>query len=349
MMKKSIVWLLSVLSVISFGYHVEAAQPSSSQQASYRMAKLPYGTGTRWTLDNCLALLRQDDKGAREFFNGGEKNLAPDGKSLIGRTYFVRIFGEDRKAYSLYGEDGRVDAITIPLKNPDASVYLSSLERIYGKADVIKNRPGEGGSTYHAWKLPGALLRLYQNYGSSALEIVCVRVNLLYSDPSGNQNWLPKGTKEVKAETQPLSVLENAIRKYYGISGDAKEKTRYQYNYVDLDGDGKKEIFAVVSGPYTSGTGGDSALWGQIENGTFKVRQAFTLMRTPILVKENSGSGEKNLILRRSGGGAPAEIVEMSLRNGQFVPISSAGSVKPDEVLQGTAILCGGKSFELRQ
>ena len=81
-----------------------------------------------------------------------------------------------------------------------------------------------------------------------------------------------------------------------------------------MDGDGTLDVLAIVSGPYTSGTGGDSALWGTFRNGTFEVKQTFTLMRTPLIVTADPTS----LIVRRSGGGAPSKIVRLDLKDGKF-------------------------------
>lgn len=79
---------------------------------------------------------------------------------------------------------------------------------------------------------------------------------------SGNQftAWLPSDVRQVMAETEPLPELAKAIVEEYEIPEEYWEQTKYYYNYVDLNDDGCDEIFAVVMGPYTSGSGGDSGL-----------------------------------------------------------------------------------------
>ena len=72
------------------------------------------------------------------------------------------------------------------------------------------------------------------------------------------------------------------------------------YNYVDLNGDGSNEIFAVAVGPYTSGSGGDSGMW-LIPYAGMTVSQAFTLIRTPIIVSDTTTNGAHEPILQRSG------------------------------------------------
>lgn len=69
-------------------------------------------------------------------------------------------------------------------------------------------------------------------------------------------DWLPAGVEQVMAETEANPELEQAIIDYYEIPEESWGTTKYYYNYVDLNGDGKEEILAVVMGPYTSGSGG---------------------------------------------------------------------------------------------
>ncbi|MBM6984507.1 MAG: hypothetical protein I3I94_00025 [Acidaminococcaceae bacterium] len=152
--------------------------------------------------------------------------------------------------------------------------------------------------------------------------------------------WLPAGVKRVAPETRPLPALERAIAEHYGIPEAGWGKTRYRYNYVDLNDDGVTEIFAVVDGPYTSGTGGSSAVWGRLWGGRFLLYQAFTLVRTPVLVTDRAANGLPHggriLVMRRSGGGMPAELVRYVCHDGEYV----AEPAGPVAVGKGTAILC---------
>lgn len=156
--------------------------------------------------------------------------------------------------------------------------------------------------------------------------------------------WLPQGVEQIKAETQPNELLRQAIIDYYEIPEEFWEQTRYYYNYVDLNGDGAEEIFAVIIGSYTSGSGGDSALWCREYEGEMKIMQAFTLVNTPVIVTEEALNGReygaKGLIMQRRGGGAETEIVQLSCSDGVYTNVADAPVIENPDEIQGTAIIC---------
>ena len=155
-----------------------------------------------------------------------------------------------------------------------------------------------------------------------------------------SESWIPASIQKQYAETKPCPELERAIADYYDIQKEERSSTYYVYNKVDLNGDGTDEIFAVITGPYTSGTGGDSAVWGRLYKGKFQIYQSFTLMRTPIIITKDATNGLPNgarsIIVRQSGGSAPAELIQYVSHDGEYVPepCDSLDKVK------GTAILC---------
>lgn len=106
----------------------------------------------------------------------------------------------------------------------------------------------------------------------------------------------------VLSETAKDVKLEEAIRGIYKLR-PAAEQANYYYNYVDLDGDGTKEIFVFLQGPFFSGTGGNSALLFKNQSGQYQLISQFTLVRNPILISKNKTNGWKNIILPVSGGG----------------------------------------------
>lgn len=157
--------------------------------------------------------------------------------------------------------------------------------------------------------------------------------------------WLPEGADVHPAETRPSEALRRLLIAYYQIPEEAWAAARYTYTRIDLDGDGRKEILAVTRSPYTSGTGGDSALLLSEENGRLTIRQSFTLIRTPILAADTLPRGlaseGKALILRRSGGGAPAETVCLPCRSGRYPRVSRAVPIADLRSVQGTILLDG--------
>ena len=139
-------------------------------------------------------------------------------------------------------------------------------------------------------------------------------------------SWLPADVVREKSETEP-EELRKLIAEYYEIPDDELADSRYYYNYVDLDSDGTNEIFAVVVGSYTSGSGGSSALWCEEQDGALAVKQAF---------------------LERSGGGAETEYVKLSCTDGVYTNVSDAEAVSGLESVQGVAVLCNDLADDMQ-
>lgn len=303
--------------------------------------------GTEEKLKECFALIGKDDTAAAELLGGGQENIAADGVTKIGRIYSAELFGEEVEIGTLYDENDCVYAVTMQLKNPDASVYAKQLEEIYGEAAAADDTPSETGSTWKKWNIDGIELCLYQGYELSTLEITGTQeaggeaaddTEALFT------GWLPQGVEQVLSETEPYELLRQAIIDYYEIPEEFWEQTKYYYNYVDLNGDGTEEIFAVVMGSYTSGTGGDSALWCREYEGEMKIMQAFTLVNTPVIVTKEALNGReygaRGLILRRMGGGVETEIVQLTCSDGVYTDVADAPALDNIKDVQGTAIIC---------
>lgn len=156
-------------------------------------------------------------------------------------------------------------------------------------------------------------------------------------------SWLPSGVEQLMAETKDLPELRQAIIDYYKIPEEYWEQTKYYYNYVDLNSDGSEEILAVVIGPYTSGSGGNSTLL-LIPYADMAVDTSFTLINTPIIVTKEALNGQKQgakgLIVLRSGGGAEAEPVLLKNVDGEYMQVNDGQNVEDLASVEGTAILC---------
>ena len=152
------------------------------------------------------------------------------------------------------------------------------------------------------------------------------------------------------AETEPNEALEKAIIEYYEIPNDQLSTTKYYYNYVDLNGDGTDEIIAVIVGPYTSGSGGDSAVWGREFEGKFQIYQAFTLVNTPIIVTKDAVNGlefgARRLILQRSGV-SERETIELVANDGVYTNVADAEIFEGLDQVEGTAIICNNMIKDL--
>lgn len=160
---------------------------------------------------------------------------------------------------------------------------------------------------------------------------------------------LPKGIIGEKAEVQRLEELRNLIISCYEIPKDYYESTRYYYNKVDLDNDGEEELFVVVMGPYTSGTGGSSALWVSTNEGKLHVIQDFTLVNSPIIVSDKLTNGVHDLIVPFNGGGAQSQYSILEF-HGEGYPRVYDGKMSKDlEGVTGYAIIANDLGEEMNQ
>lgn len=160
---------------------------------------------------------------------------------------------------------------------------------------------------------------------------------------------LPKGIKGEKAEVQRLEELRNLIISYYDIPKDYYESTRYYYNKVDLDEDGEEEMFVIVMGPYTSGTGGSSALWVTTNEGKLHVKQDFTVVNTPIIVSDNLTNGVHDLIVPFDGVGAQSQYSVLEFKGDSYPSVSDGKMSKDIEGITGNAIIANDLVEEMNK
>ena len=169
----------------------------------------------------------------------------------------------------------------------------------------------------------------------------------------GETNVTKESTTEivgVYAETQPNKDLEEKMIEYLQIPNEYLDETKYYYNYVDLNSDGKEEIFTVVMGPYTSGSGGSMALYMvQDDTGEWQVQQEFTLIQTPVIVSDKATNGNKDLIVMNSGGGAEGNYVVLTYQDGKYTTVNEGTVIQGLEGITGKAIISNDIAEELEQ
>ncbi len=149
---------------------------------------------------------------------------------------------------------------------------------------------------------------------------------------------LPAGITGIKSETQPNEELKNLIKDYMDIPDDFLATTRYNYNYVDLDGDGNNEIFVDVSGPYTSGSGGSSGMIVSEKAGKLHVMQNFTLINTPVIISDEVVNGHKNIIVPYFGNDKSQYSV-LTYEDGEYTNVPDGKIIDSLDGIKGTAIL----------
>ena len=147
------------------------------------------------------------------------------------------------------------------------------------------------------------------------------------------------------SEKEPLAKLERFIIDYYEIPKQYWPETKYYYNYVDLNEDGKREIFVVVMGSYTSGTGGSSALWLKDNQKitTACVLQAFTLIQLPIIISNNTSSGYRELVVPYYDNAAN-EYRILSNHDGVYDSVEQGRLIMSLDEISGEAIMVDGNA-----
>lgn len=150
---------------------------------------------------------------------------------------------------------------------------------------------------------------------------------------------LGPGITPVAAEKEADPELEQAIIKALEIPEEEAAKTLYLYNYVDLNADGTKEILALAVGPYTSGSGGSTALHILQNPDGLQVNQVFTLMREPLIISDKMNKGCHEIIVYQSGGGAEGSYVALASSDGQYQTVNDGTPLANLEAVTGTAIM----------
>lgn len=96
----------------------------------------------------------------------------------------------------------------------------------------------------------------------------------------------------VYSEDEEYPQLAQFLAEHYEIPEEYLDKTRYYYNYTDLNEDGQEEIFAVVVGEYTKQPSGYPAVILQkMEDDTFGIIEDFAGIQTPVTIYDTITNG----------------------------------------------------------
>ena len=113
---------------------------------------------------------------------------------------------------------------------------------------------------------------------------------------------------------------------------------RYVYGRLDLNGDGRDEVFVYLMGSIFCGTGGCTLLlFTQTETG-YALVDTFAISRAPVVVSAETTSGWRDLIREESGGGAPGSYVRHAFDGERYVERQRQLA---DAAPEGTSVLAG--------
>lgn len=166
----------------------------------------------------------------------------------------------------------------------------------------------------------------------------------IITDPEGGEfaGGLPtynEGIITMPSETKENPELAKLIVDTYEIPEEEQATTQYYYNYVDLNGDGTDEIFAVAMGTYTSGTGGDSGLIVNQKDGKLELMQTFTLIQEPVVISDNVTNGYKDIAVTYYNGSTGESLYKvLTFGKDSYPNVDDGTSVETLEGITGTAI-----------
>jgi heat shock protein HslJ len=160
--------------------------------------------------------------------------------------------------------------------------------------------------------------------------------------------WEPR-PGAIAFETEPDADIEAAIRaaspdytrEIADIGGN--NTARYIYSRIDLNDDGKDEVFVYLLGSIFCGTGGCNLQLLERSDGGYALVNEFPTTETPVIVTTQKSNGWKDIWRYRAGGGAPANYIAARFDGQKYV---DAEVVPADESPAGMRVLAGDFSFQ---
>lgn len=147
------------------------------------------------------------------------------------------------------------------------------------------------------------------------------------------------------SETVAYPLLENEIIDELDYENQDMSKTRYYYNYVDLDGDKVDEIIVQLNGEYNTTDDGDTVLIVKQTNAGddnsdddgFDIISEFTAFANPVIISDNTTNGYRDLIFLNKDGKTYSKVVYGKDGYGKM---SDAKTLQNVDDISGVAVLC---------
>lgn len=151
-------------------------------------------------------------------------------------------------------------------------------------------------------------------------------------------------------QTKPDPILEEAILQaspYYTRAVIDQEggvgQGRYIYGRVDLNGDGRDEVFVYLLGSIFCGTGGCNLLLFTDGPNGYSLLNDFPISRLPVIVSSAKTTGWSDLWRLQSGGGASPSYVRHSFDGKQYI---ERERIPADKAPEGKSHLTGEFTFD---
>ncbi|MCA0992245.1 hypothetical protein [Pseudalkalibacillus hwajinpoensis] len=142
----------------------------------------------------------------------------------------------------------------------------------------------------------------------------------------------------LKSETKKDAALEETFAKEFGLT-KGTDSIRYYYNKLDLNNDQIRETFVYLVGPMVCGTGGCSGLLLEEKNGDYKVKSRFSLVRTPVIIQNETTNGWKDIAMYVTGGGIEPGYHQLKFDGANYPSNSSVQPIVQEDKIKGIGII----------
>jgi heat shock protein HslJ len=174
------------------------------------------------------------------------------------------------------------------------------------------------------------------------------KLHLSLKADGGIYAWEPLTEESYRAD--PDRGLEKAIlqavpeytRHVVDVAGGTGGG-RYVYGRVDLNGDGREEVFVYLLGSIFCGTGGCNLLLLTPSGEGYALVNNFPISRLPIVVASTRGEGWSDIFRLESGGGARASYVRHAFDGKRYVEKERTST---DKAPEGMRYLAGELTFQ---
>jgi hypothetical protein len=195
------------------------------------------------------------------------------------------------------------------------------------------------GNTEEALKSIDKALSFEYPYPSKE-ELMKLRNQLCKYESFVNQDDLDLSSIEyICSETQRDIKLEKALIREF-LLDKYQDRARYYYNKIDIDDDGKPEIFAYLVGSSFCGTGGCSAAIFKEKKNNYYLLARFSIVKNPVIISDSKTKGYKDIIMNVYGGGIVPFFARLKY-DGTTYPSNPSiqPKVEPGTKLAGVAIV----------
>lgn len=158
--------------------------------------------------------------------------------------------------------------------------------------------------------------------------------------PNADTHFLTKPDPEIEAAI--LIASPDYTKEMIDIGG-ASGKARYVYGFVDLNADGKDEVFVYMLGSIFCGTGGCNLMLFTEGPDGYTLVNDFPISRLPVIVSAKKNKGWYDIIRLESGGGAPATYVTHTFDGKKYI---EQDRIPVDGAPEGTPYLTGELAFD---